>query len=413
MFHITNYLQFGAKNLRLLSFGFVMLLGSSFGQTFVIGIFGPAIRGELGLTHTSWSAIYMAGTLMSALVLPWTGQQIDRISLPRYAALVIIGLAGAAAFTALVPSALFLILAIFLLRQAGQGLMPHTGQTAMARYFPKDRGKAVAVASIGLSTGEAALPVLMVLAIAALGWRSAYGIAALVTAVVVLPIALWLLRGHHARHQAYEDQLEQQRQAGTEVRSSSRREVLGDFRFYLLLPAASATSFIATALFFHHLSLAELKGWDATWFTGSYWLYGLGSISAVLASGPIIDRLSAVRVLPAYLGPMAAGLVIVATLDNAWWAWVYLYLIGLTAGIWHTGVTALWAEVYGVQFLGAIRSLFASVSVFASALGPLAMGFMMDQGFSIGNICIVFAAYCLVVSWLLVMALRGYRVKRG
>ena len=88
-------------------------------------------------------------------------------------------------------------------------------------------------------------------------------------------------------------------------------------------------------------------------------------------------------------------------------------LIGVTAGVSHTGLTALWAEVYGVQYLGAIRSLYASISVFASALGPLAMGFMMDQGFSIGNICIVFAAYCLAVSWLLVMALRGYRTKRG
>ena len=357
MLHITSYLQFAARNLRFLSFGFVMLLGSSFGQTFFIGVFGPAVRAEFGLTHTSWSAIYMMGTLMSALVLPWTGQQIDRISLARYAAIVIVALAGAATFTALVPSALFLIAAIFLLRQTGQGLMSHTGSMAMARYFPKDRGKAVALASIGIAVGEATLPVLVVVAIAVVGWRATYGMAAVAVAVIVLPAVMWLLRGHDVRHQAYEDQLRRQSQSGAESGGLSRRDVLGDFRFYLLLPAASAPSLIATALFFHHLALAELKGWDATWFTGSYWIYALGSVFAVLASGPLIDRLTAVRVLPTFLLPLALALFLIWAFDNAWWAWAYLFLVGVTGGIAHTSLTALWAEVYGVKNLGAIKSL--------------------------------------------------------
>ena len=410
---LTSYPRFAARNLRLLSFGFVMLLGSSFGQTYFVGIFGPAVRAELDLTHTSWSAIYMAGTLMSALILPWTGQLIDRISLPRYAVAVIVALAGAAMFMALVPSALFLIMAIFLLRQTGQGLMSHTGSTAMARYFPKDRGKAVALASIGTAVGEAVLPVLAVVAIAVIGWRATYGMAALAAVVLVLPAAMWLLRGHHVRHQAYEEQLKLLRQSGADSGALSRRQVLGDFRFYLLLPAASAPSFISTALFFHHLALAELKGWDATWFTGSYWVYALGTVVSMLAAGPLIDRLTAVRVLPAFLMPLAAALFLVWAFDNAWWAWAYLFLVGVTSGVSHTGLTALWAEVYGVKNLGAIKSLYTSIAVFASALGPLAMGLMMDGGISIENICVMFAAYCLATSCLLVVALRGYGIGRA
>ena len=137
MLLFTSHLQFFINNLRFLFFGFVMALGSSFGQTYFIGVFGPAILAEFNLTQSSWSASYMVGTLMSALVLPWTGQQIDRISLPRYTAMVIIALAGAAAFMALVPSALLLIVAIFLLRQTGQGLPIHgqrqAGNTVVRR----------------------------------------------------------------------------------------------------------------------------------------------------------------------------------------------------------------------------------------------------------------------------------------
>jgi len=308
--HLAGYVYFAGRNTRLLGFGFVMLFGSGIGQTYFIGVFGPAVRGELGLSHTAWSAIYMAGTLLSALVLPWTGALIDRVALPAYAATVALALAAAAAFTALVPSAGFLIIAVFLLRQTGQGLMSHTGATAMARYFPADRGKEVALASFDFAAGEALLPVLMVLAIAAIGWRASYGLAAAAAVAVILPLALWLLRGHAARHRAHEEPLVAQRRAGTEKSSWSRRDVLADARFYLILPAALAPSFIITALFFHHLALAELKGWDATWFTGSYWVYAVGSVFAMLASGPLIDRLSALRVLPALLAPMTLGLVL-------------------------------------------------------------------------------------------------------
>ena len=113
MLRFTGHLRFFTDNLRFLSFGFVMALGSSFGQTYFIGVFGPEIRQEFSLTQTSWSAIYMIGTLASALMLPWTGQQIDRISLRRYTVFVVIALVGATTFMALVPSAILLVVAVF------------------------------------------------------------------------------------------------------------------------------------------------------------------------------------------------------------------------------------------------------------------------------------------------------------
>ena len=411
MFNFSNQAWPTRPNAKLLSFGFLMALGSSFGQTYFIGVFGPEIREEFDLTQTSWSAIYMIGTLGSALVLPWTGQQIDRITLKKYTFFVIIALAWGATFIALVPSTILLIMAIFFLRQSGQGLMSHTSSTTMARYFDKNRGKAVAFSSLGFAVGEAVLPVLMVMTITLIGWRASYGLSALITVLIILPVAMWLLSGYD---------FHSDRQKTTRARDTgysetsvawSRKDVINDYRFYLLLPAASAPSLVVTALFFHHLSLAELKNWEIIWFTGSYWIYALGSVIAMLATGPMIDKYSAVRVLPGFLIPSAIALSIVWAFESAWWAWPYLFLLGSTVGIAHTGLTALWAEIYGVKNLGAIKSLFTSISVFVSALGPLSMGILMDKGVSIETICIIFATYCITTSCLLVMALRGYKPK--
>ncbi len=402
-----GYLRFAVANRHFLAFGFTMTFASSVGQTFFIGAFGPAVRGEFGLSHTAWSAIYMAGTLLSAACLPWTGQQIDRLPLRRYTGLVLAALVLAAAFMAIVPTAGLLVLAIFLLRQTGQGLTSHIGTTAMARHFHAGRGKAVAMASLGFASGEAVLPLLVVLAIGAVGWRATYGVAALVLAVFLPPIVWWLLRRHENGDRAHDLRPAPSDRSPAGSASWSRAQVLRHGRFYLLLPAVTAPSFIGTALFFHHLALAEAKGWGAAWITGGYWIYAVGSVLASLVAGPLIDRITAVRVMPSFLLPMALGLLFIWGFDGRYWAWPYLFLLGLSSGITYTALTALWAEMYGVRHLGAIRSLVVSLSVFSSALGPLVMGAMMDAGFSVETICGLFALYSLLATGLMRFGLMG------
>ena len=116
----SNYIRFAVDNRRFLAFGFLVALSSSFGQTFFIGVFGPGLREEFGLTHGDWGLVYMAGTLASALVLPWSGRLIDRIDLRVFSAAVFIGLAAACFVMATTGHVAVLVLAIFLLRQFGQ-----------------------------------------------------------------------------------------------------------------------------------------------------------------------------------------------------------------------------------------------------------------------------------------------------
>jgi MFS family permease len=408
----SGYLHLIASHRHVLAFGFSMTFASSVGQTFFIGIFGPSVRTEFGFDHTAWGGLYMIGTLLSAALLPWTGQRIDRVPLERYSLMVAAALVVAAGFMAAVPSVALLVLAIFLLRQAGQGLASHTGTTAMARHFRGDRGKAIALASMGYAVGEATLPFLAVVAIAAIGWRATYGATAGLVAFVLPALLIWLLRRREPPQKSPQSGAHGLGWPATAApRARSRIEVLVHRSFYLLLPAVLAPSCIVTALFFHHLELAAMKGWSATWITGSYWVYALGSVATSLLAGPIIDKITAARVMPVLLLPLIAGLSIVAAFDSSLWAWPYLLLIGVTSGLTYTVVTAFWAEVYGLDHLGAIRSMVIALSVFASALGPVIMGAMMDGGLMIEAICGWFALYGLGASGFLLLSLKGYRAE--
>ena len=407
---LAAYLSFAADHRRFLSFGFVLAFASSFGQTYFIGIFGPSVQEAFGLSHTAWGTIYMVGTLGSALLLPTTGRLIDRVDLRVYTAVVCVLLIAACAFMAFVTGPLMLVFAIFLLRQSGQGLMSHVAVTSMARYFDAGRGRAIALATLGYAVGEAILPFLAVLAIAAIGWRSTYGGIAIVLGVGLLPVVAWLLRGHPERHRDYEARLARPpERAELAQRSWTRAQVLRDAGFYLLMPGILAPSLILTAMFFHHLNLADAKGWSHEWITGSYGIYALAVIVASLVAGRLVDRFGAARLMRFMLLPLVAGMGLVAWLGNPWSAWPYMILIGFNTGVALTTTPALWAELYGVENLGGIRSMATALSVFASALGPITMGGLMDLGLAIETVCLLFAAYAAIGAILIAFALRDSR----
>ena len=409
---------------RFVLFGLITAFASSFGQTYFIGIFGHAIQQDFAMSHTQWGGIYMAGTLLSALLLPITGKLIDQVTLQRYTFFVVLCLAFACWFITQVHSLAWLVVGVFLLRQSGQGLMSHMAYTSMGRYFDQQRGKATAMAAMGFAAGEAVLPLIAVMAIAAVGWRWSYAGVALIVLVLILPTSLWLLRGHHGRHQDYEQKLKQSEEVSlsqqafptqvvenpTSVKSWRRRDVLKDYRFYLILPGVSATSVVSTALFFHHLNLADEKGWSHTFMTGNYLLYSfIVTVMAVIA-GQLIDRFSALALMPFTLLPIAAALLMINLVDSYWVIWPYMVLLGIGSGLSQTAQAALWPECYGVRYLGSIKSLFWTVVVFASALGPVWLGYLVDLGYSFQQSVLTMVVYLLLSTGLMIIGLRGFRL---
>ena len=66
--------------------------------------------------------------------------------------------------------------------------------------------------------------------------------------------------------------------------------------------------------------------------------------------------------------------------------------MGLTQGLNGPFTGSLWAELYGVLNLGAIRGLLHACGVFASALSPFILGVFIDYNFSpfsLGLFCLI------------------------
>ena len=108
-----------------------------------------------GLTHREFGRLYISATLASALCIPFFGRLIDVVQTQRMVALVVPILAGAALLAGYASSLPTLILAIFLLRLFGQGMMTNIALTSMARWFVTQRSRAVSLVVLGHQGGEA------------------------------------------------------------------------------------------------------------------------------------------------------------------------------------------------------------------------------------------------------------------
>ena len=395
-----RYLDFLAANRRFLAFGFAMAFFSAFGQTFFIAVFGGELRAEFGLSHGEFGSVYSAATVASAAILIWAGRQIDRFPLKLFSATVCGFLALSCLSMAWAPSLVVLGLAIFVARLAGQGLMSHTALTSMARHFEHDRGKAVSIANLGFPAGQAVFPIIAVSLVAAIGWRGTWLAAAVLVAIGVLPLTRWLLRGHRDRER---DRPAHATVSGTSSataqsprRQWSRAEVLRDRRFYLVLPAAMFPSFVGTGIIFHQVHLVEVKGWSLEWFAGSFAALAVASVASALLTGPLVDRFGATRLVVWALVPEGVALALLAGFDHPMTAPAMLVMMGLGAGAFRTVTGALWAELYGVEHLGAIRAMVAACMVFASAGSPVSMGWLIDAGVGIEAIAVMCIGYLAV-----------------
>ncbi len=363
------------ENARWLAAGGVLTFASSFGQTFFIALSGPALRAELDLSHGEWGGVYTLGTVASAALLTSTGFLADRFRIRALAACVFVGLAAACVGMAFVGGAVALGFLIFCLRFLGQGYCSHLAFTAMGRWFSAQRGRAVALAAMGFSLGEALLPITAVALTGLIGWRGVW-LAAAALLVALIPPLLWLLGQERTPRQLAETESA----PGMAGRHWTRGEALGHWTFWALTPGLLAPPFIGTAVFFHGAHLSAVKGWSLTTVAAAFPFYSAATIAMSFVAAWAVDRFSARRLLPLYQAPLALGVALIGLWDAPAAAFVGFALLGATQGAAVAVIGALWPEVYGTRHIGAIRGVAVAMMVFSTALGPGATGALIDLG---------------------------------
>ena len=381
-----------------------MTFCSSFGQTFFIGIFNPYIRQDLNLSHSEFGGIYSIATLISSIVIIWIGKKIDDFKLINFAIFVIQSLLFSTVFMNQLTGYIHLIFAFFFLRLFGQGLMSHTSSTAMAKFFTTNRGKALGISWLGLTLGEGILPGLVTLLINFINWKQIWLIIAVFLLIIVLPLVIYLLNDFK------DNSVENERlKINLNIKNWTRLEVLKDVKFYFLLPAILCPPFLITGIFINQFFLFENFNWGANYIAPSFIAYAIFTLISLQISGFLIDRYSAIRVLPFYLIPMIFGFIISIILKFWISPLLFFIFIAITNGAANVLITSTWSEMYGTKHLGAIRSVTVSLMVFSTSLAPVLFGYLIDFGLSSKEIIYTMLVYTIFSNLLLLTKIKSYR----
>ena len=365
------------------------------GQTAGISVFFDPLTADLGISRTSASVAYAAGTLAGILPAPVIGRWMDRRGPRLTATIIACGLALACVFMATVQSTMPLVVGFALLRGAAIGGLSLVSQQVVNLWFVRRRGIAAAAASLGLAAGSMVFPQLIDALISLYGWRGAYLALAIAVALTVVPIAAALFRDRPEKFGLSTDAgLPPATEGRREEPSFTRAQALGTGVFWLLSAAGFLTNAIGTALLLNHFSIMQTAG---VTHTGALLLLStLAVVQAVatLGTGYLVDRHEPRRLVPLAMLTLALASALPAFGTGTAISVLYALSLGGAYGCQQAISAAGYAQYFGRDHLGAIRGASFVFGVAGAAFGPLPFAASVDWTGSYTVILIGSCALC-------------------
>jgi MFS family permease len=349
------------------SYGLLVLpIGSEF----------SASRGDMMLGMT-------AGSLGAILFSPKLGTLIDKQSarLLFSGAALLLGLALALISVA---QNVWQFVAVFgLLTPIAATLLGPLGtNTVIARWFTRQRGRALGILAMGTSIGGLLVPLLLQALIDAYGWRQACLWLALLIPALLVPPVLLVVRDRPADMglQPDGDNADAETVAANAASAADTPmpQLLRDIAFWRISFAVGVLMAAFTAALANLVPFASGHG-----IAGAQAAFLISALAVAGISGKLLFSIFADRInlKLALLGALLlAGLPLAAlTLHQAYWTMVAAAVsLGLASGAFLPAWGAIVARIYGPAVFGRVMGRMQPVTIVMVMIGTPATGYLFD-----------------------------------
>ena len=399
---------------------FLSNIVSNGGGQFTFGLFVLPMAADLGVSRATIGWLPMARLVATAVSSVPLGRAADRfgarVLLPVAAVIMALAL-----FAVTRANSFVVVLALFAVMGLADFSAPGNVITAVpiTKWFVRKRGRATAIITMGFAVGGGSFALLQQALIASVGWRTALAIAALIIAVVLIPIPLLFMRrqpedmgllpdGARVRHRDESPEPVAQEEQWT-LAEAVRTPTLWKVALAYLLSNFAVSGFLV-----HRAGFWEESGIPSGLIGAGFAVDSVGFAISAMAGGLLVERIPA-RLLAAGAATtqgLAIALAIVWVSQPA--VIIAPFLFGLGGGTLVVVQTVIWADYYGRRFQGSIRGLVVPMMLLGFGLGPPSIGLMYDAAG--GNYLVGFwfaAALMVPVTALLLSAKPPRRVRPG
>lgn len=381
---------------RQLYFGYWIILAGFLTQfiavgmtNYVVGSFMIPMTDEFGWSRAEFSASRSIGQIVLAATGFIIGSSIDRFGGRRFmlvgGTVLALSLHSLSSVSTLTQ---WLVINGFVLTAGAAMVGNLVVNVTLGKWFVEKRGRAVALAGMGISLAGITLPPAVTWLIDSFGWRNAWEMLAYGAAAVTIPAALLVRRrpedfGLHPDGKTDAEVLAGDAEAATADfnKSMTRAQAMRTSSFYVLVLAFGLFQISITVMLVQTIPLMTDAGYSR--FIASA-MISLSSIPAFLSKpiwGIMIDRYNPKKL--AAIGAAVTGSAIMLIVFSVYNHIDYLVFGGfLLMGIGWGGLLPLqeviWASFFGRRFLGAVRSTAMPFTFGMSAIGPVLVGYYYD-----------------------------------
>ncbi len=379
----------------------------------VLTVFVKPIQDELGWSYTTIATGFLIGSASGAVASSVTGWLVDKYGPRVVVALGGLGLAGALIGLSTIQEPWHFWTFFGLARGSVIAGVEIGSSVAIAKWFVRQRGRTLALKSMGQRSGQVMLPIVSFFIMDASDWRTAYVALSGFACLAIIGPALVLMRSQPEDHGMLPDGATDLRNAPgaghagvriVEEESWTLREARGTRAFWLITVFLICTPFVQGATNLHMAPIFHDRGLSDGQAVAIVSIFGLSSASSIMPMGFILERVHVrLGAMVQAVLVLTAMLLLLVPAGGFPAAVVWAVLFGVAAGMRNVIEVLLLANYYGRASLGAIKGFTAPFRMI-SPFGPVLAGLIRDETGNYTGAFLLFACVAVLMLVLMVFA---------
>ena len=371
------------------------MVGTLPGRTQGLGLITEPLIKDLQIDRVLFAQINLWATLVGSVLCLGIGRLIDRLG--SRVALTGVALALGAVTLAMsgVGGMLWLALIITLTRGLGQSALSVISLTIVGQWFVRRLSLAMAVYTVILSVGfMIAFPVVGAVVVSS-GWRAAWAGVGAAILFGLAPIG-WLLvrRTPEDCGVSLDGEKKQEEKSDEAGAGATLFQALLTPAFWIFALASSVYGLIASGIaLFNESILAEL-GFDAATYHRSLVIIALTSLIGNFFGGWLATKWSLNRLMALAMSLLALSLLALPHVRTQAHVAAYASVMGIAGGFVIVIFFSFWSRAFGRAHLGKIQGAAQTLTVLASAIGPLLLAECLTRT---GSYAVIFYLLAVIV----------------
>lgn len=377
------------------------------GRTQGLGLVTEPLIAELQMNRVSYASLNLWATLIGATFALPCGRLLDRIGARRLLVLLTVTLGITVIAMSRASDWWAMAAAVTLTRGLGQSALSVVSLALVGKWFARRLNYAMGIYSLLVGIGFIAAFPSVGQAVLAYGWRAAWSGVGIALVAVIAPLAWLLVRDAPAT--AAEADVEDLTGQPEDLPFTG---ALRTAAFWVFGLASAAFGLIYSGIALFNQSILEQRGFPASTYHQVLVVSTMLGLAANFGGGWLATRWQLQRLMGVGMAALTIAVAALPRVRTGMDVMLYATTMGIAGGIVTVVFFSVWGQVFGRMHLGRIQGAAQTLTVLASAVGPLLLAEALARTGSYDAIfqgLAVLIALLAVAAWTVPLPRRGVR----